>query len=73
MRIVLCDRCGVRIQGGVVKLVNSDEDLCFDCSRVVAPEEACQHEDNISDAVPGRTTARLVCKACGYDRVEEVA
>lgn len=34
--------------------------------------DACAHEDNISDAANGRDTARLICKDCGYDRVEAV-
>lgn len=34
--------------------------------------DACAHEENISDQVPGRDTARLICKTCGYDRVEAV-
>ena len=72
MRIVLCDRCGVRLMEGIFRATSDDGDFCFACSQAVK-DEACDHEDNVSDAVPGRDTARLICKACGYDRIEEVA
>jgi len=71
MRIVLCDRCGARITGGIFKLAATDEDFCFDCSRSIA-DPACQHEDNAdgttNETEPGKR--HLVCKNCGYDRLE---
>jgi hypothetical protein len=75
--IYLCDNCNSQIKDGVHKIDRSNEDFCSrKCAeekvRGVQPEE-CQHEDNMSDQAAGRSTARLICKTCGYDRVEEVA
>ncbi len=73
--IITCDDCGAEIsvihRHGVIP-----GEYCFECLQAlmgVSEPEGCQHEDNVSDAVPGRDTARLVCKECGYDRVEKVA
>lgn len=75
---ITCDMCGAQIsvihRSGVV-----EGEFCFECVRKAtdaANAEACAHEDNASDQVSGRSTARLICKQCGYDRivqVEEVA
>lgn len=72
IEIVICDACHNQIIGAVHHLA-TDGDFHFDCLEIARGAEACQHEDNISDQVPGRATARLICKACGYDRTEEVA
>ena len=76
MRIVLCDNptCGARILGASIVSVNGEDFCSMTCSIAVngAPD-ACAHEDNISDQVPGRSKARLICKECGFDRIEEVA
>lgn len=72
---ITCDQCGKEVtvvhQSGIV-----DGEFCsVECVRAAQnpSAEVCEHEDNVSDQVPGRSTARLVCKACGYDREEEVA
>ena len=73
MRIVLCDNCGDRIHDGVIRLVDGDGDYCsVECSKPEPEDEGCQHEDNMSDEVAGRATARKICKQCGYDREEAV-
>jgi len=70
---ITCDGCNAQIsvihRSGLV-----DGEFCYECvKKAVAPvEEECAHEDNASDAVPGRSTARLVCKQCGFDREEAV-
>ena len=71
MRVILCDACGVRIFGGIFGSPMAGTDFCsLKCAG--ADPEDCQHEENISDAAAGRSTARLICKACGYDREEAV-
>lgn len=74
---ITCDQCGAE-----VTVVHSSAVVPGDfCSTTCVQnaqngeteEKECPHEDNASDAVPGRSTARLVCKKCGYDREEEVA
>lgn len=64
----ICDVCTLPINGSIYLIAG--QDVCSDC---LPKKEECPHEENISDAVPGRDTARLICKECGYDRVEEVA
>lgn len=73
IEIVLCDVCHNQITGAVMKLAEGDGDFHVDCLEVARQPEECQHEDNMSDEAAGRTTARLICKQCGYDREEEVA
>lgn len=68
--VFMCDGCGQNIEGPVYQSANSG-DLCGTCIHPTNTE--CPHEENVSDAVPGRDTARLICKACGYDREERVA
>lgn len=71
--IVICDVCHTQIVGAIHKLAEDDGDFHSECLASVRSEEACQHEDNISDQAAGRSTARLICKQCGYDREEAVA
>lgn len=74
MTIVLCDNCGKRIMGGIYKTYDTQEDFCSKkCASTREQPNECPHEDNMSDESAGRTTARLICRACGYDRVEAVA
>ena len=66
--IIFCDGCNAQIstvyqKGGV------DGEFCLEC---MTTEAACTHENNISDATNGKDTARVICKDCGYDRVEAV-
>lgn len=72
--IITCDGCSAQISV-VHRSAVVEGEFCYEClQRLKAPpQESCVHEDNASDQVPGRSTARLVCKVCGYDRVEEVA
>ena len=72
--IITCDGCNAQISV-IHKSAVVEGEFCFECiHKAVAPEEeGCQHEDNMSDEAAGRTTARLICKACGYDREEAVA
>lgn len=73
MTIVLCDTCGKRIMGGVYKTNGTTEDFCSrKCAKAHEEPEGCQHEDNMSDDAAGRSTARLICKDCGYDRLVAV-
>lgn len=68
-----CDGCGEPIST-IHKSAAFDGEYCINClQNVTTGPEECAHEDNASDAVPGRATARLVCKQCGYDREEEVS
>lgn len=71
--VYICDGCKKRIGGTVYQRGGVDGEYCNKCIRPeLEAEAACTHEDNISDEVPGRATARLICKDCGYDRVEAV-
>lgn len=72
--IITCDGCNAQIS--VIHRHGSIAgEYCFEClQKSMAPvDEGCPHEENMSDEVAGRTTAHLICKQCGYDRIEEVA
>lgn len=74
--IITCDGpCGLRLSV-VHRHGTVPGEYCWECLRQLIgapPDDVCQHEDNASDEAQGRDTARLVCKNCGFDRVEKVA
>lgn len=73
MRIILCDNCGKRVMDGIYKTSGTTEDFCSrKCAKALSEPKGCQHEDNMSDQVAGRSTVRLICKDCGYDRLVAV-
>lgn len=70
---MVCDACLKEIGTTVFRSKDVAGEYCSaQCLQfgptVAMVEPQCPHEDNATDEVPGRTTARLVCKACGYDR-----
>lgn len=67
--VYICDGCKQPIEGAIYQRGDGEGDFCNSC---LHPEASCSHENNISDATAGRDTARLICKDCGYDRVEAV-
>jgi len=69
---ITCDGCNAQISV-IHRSAVVEGEFCFECvHKAVAPDEGCQHEDNMSDEVAGRATARKICKQCGYDREEAV-
>jgi hypothetical protein len=72
--IITCDGCGAQISV-VHRSALAEGEFCYECvQKALAPTpDECSHEDNVSDEVPGRPTARKICKQCGYDRVEGAA
>lgn len=66
MKITICDVCEMVLQGAIYKRAHEDGDYCETCVK------ACPHEENIDGTTHGVDGKRLICKECGYDRVEAV-
>lgn len=70
MTIVLCDACGMRAMTTVIRGMRGGEFCSMKCAIAVeGAADACSHEENIDGTT--HTGRRLICRDCGYDRIEE--
>lgn len=65
MTIVICDNCGARVMGAIIRSSGDGEYCTMRCAIAAeGPADACAHEKR-ADATTHGTAKRMVCVACG--------